>query len=60
MPNETWQSDFTHYPLTDTVAFPKGVEIITWLDDCTRYALHVSAHARITTPIVKAEPPRVR
>ena len=54
MPNETWQSDFTHYPLTDTASFPKGIEIITWLDDCTRYALHVSAHARITTPIVKA------
>lgn len=33
MPNETWQSDFTHYPLTDTVTFPKGVEIITWLDE---------------------------
>ncbi|MEI2713798.1 MAG: IS481 family transposase [Nocardioides sp.] len=54
MPNECWQSDFTHYPLTDTVSFPKGVEIITWLDDCTRYALHVSAHRAITTPIVKA------
>ena len=54
MPNETWQSDFTHYPLTDTKTFPKGVEIITWLDDCTRYALHVSAHRAITTPIVKA------
>jgi transposase InsO family protein len=54
MPNECWQSDFTHYPLTDTTAFPKGVEIITWLDDCTRYALHVSAHRAITTPIVKA------
>ena len=54
MPNECWQSDFTHYPLTDTAAFPKGVEIITWLDDCTRYALHVSAHRAITTPIVKA------
>jgi transposase InsO family protein len=52
MPNECWQSDFTHYPLTDTNAFPKGVEIITWLDDCTRYALHVSAHRAITTPIV--------
>ena len=24
MPNETWQSDFTHYPLTDSLAFPKG------------------------------------
>jgi transposase InsO family protein len=53
MPNETWQSDFTHYPLTDTQAFPKGVEIITWLDDCTRYALHVSAHRAITTPVVR-------
>jgi transposase InsO family protein len=52
MPNETWQSDFTHYPLTDTASFPKGIEIITWLDDCTRYALHVSAHRAITTPIV--------
>ena len=54
MPNQCWQSDFTHYPLTDTRAFPKGVEIITWLDDCTRYALHLSAHRAITTPIVKA------
>lgn len=54
MPNETWQSDFTHYPLTDTETFPKGIEIITWLDDCTRYALHVSAHRAITTAIVTA------
>jgi transposase InsO family protein len=54
MPNETWQSDFTHYPLTDNETFPKGIEIITWLDDCTRYALHVSAHRAITTPIVRA------
>ena len=52
MPNETWQSDFTHYPLSNTTTFPKGIEIITWLDDCTRYALHVSAHRAITTPIV--------
>jgi hypothetical protein len=52
MPNECWQSDFTHYPLTDTSTFAKGVEIITWLDDCTRYALHTSAHRAITTPIV--------
>jgi transposase InsO family protein len=52
LPNECWQSDFTHYPLADTTAFPKGIEIITWLDDCTRYALHISAHRAITTPIV--------
>ncbi|MDQ6688595.1 MAG: helix-turn-helix domain-containing protein, partial [Actinomycetota bacterium] len=50
MPNETWQSDFTHYRLADGV----DVEIISWLDDCTRYALHVSAHPSITTAIVKA------
>jgi transposase InsO family protein len=50
MPNECWQSDFTHYRLATGV----DVEIISWLDDCTRYALHVSAHRRITTPIVLA------
>jgi transposase InsO family protein len=44
MPNQTWQSDFTHYPLADGT----DTEIITWLDDCSRYALHVTAHHRIT------------
>ncbi len=48
MPNETWQSDFTHYRLTNS----DDVEIITWLDDCTRYALHVTAHRAITGDIV--------
>ena len=53
LPNQTWQSDFTHYRLTN----PDGttgadVEIITWLDDHSRYLLHLSAHARITGPIV--------
>lgn len=48
MPNETWQSDFTHYRLATGL----DVEIISWLDDCTRYALHVTAHRRITGPIV--------
>ena len=50
MPNECWQSDFTHYRLATGV----DIEVISWLDDCTRYALHVSAHRRITTPIVLA------
>jgi transposase InsO family protein len=50
MPNETWQSDFTHYRL----ASGADSEIITWLDDHSRYALHVSAHPRITAPIVVA------
>jgi transposase InsO family protein len=50
MPNETWQSDFTHYRL----ATGADTEIISWLDDHSRYALRVSAHARITAPIVVA------
>jgi transposase InsO family protein len=52
-PNECWQSDFTHYRLTRPDGRPGAdVEIITWLDDHSRYALHVSAHRRITARIV--------
>ena len=52
-PNETWQSDFTHYRLTHPDGRPGAdVEIITWLDDHSRMALHISAHARVTAPIV--------
>ena len=47
-PNETWQSDFTHYRLTDG----EDTEVISWLDDHSRYALHVSAHHRISGRIV--------
>jgi transposase InsO family protein len=49
-PNECWQSDFTHYPL----AGGTGTEILTWLDDHSRYALSVTAHDRVTGPIVVA------
>ena len=49
-PNETWQSDFTHYRLTTG----RDVEILTWLDDHSRCALHISAHTRVTGPIVLA------
>lgn len=48
MPNETWQSDFTHYRLTTGT----HVEILPWIDDCTRYILNLTAHHRVTTPIV--------
>ena len=44
LPNETWQSDFTHWRLADGT----GIEIITFLDDCTRFALDVTAHTRVT------------
>ncbi len=54
-PNETWQSDFTHYRLTRPDGTPGAdCEIITWLDDHSRYALHISAHTRITALIVLA------
>ena len=48
LPNQMWQSDFTHWRL----ATGADTEIITWLDDCSRYALSVTAHRRITGPIV--------
>ena len=47
-PNELWQSDFTHVFLTDGTE----VEVIGWLDDHSRYLLHLSAHRRVTGPIV--------
>jgi transposase InsO family protein len=47
-PNECWQADFTHYPL----ASGAGTEILTWLDDHSRYALPVTAHHRVTGPAV--------
>ena len=50
-PNERWQSDFTHYPLADGT----DTEILTWLDDHSRYALRITAHRRVSGPIVVAE-----
>jgi transposase InsO family protein len=47
-PNEMWQADFTHYPLTTGT----DSEILSWLDDHARYALSITAHTRVTGPIV--------
>jgi transposase InsO family protein len=47
-PNEMWQADFTHYPL----ATGDDAEILSWLDDHARHALSVTAHPRVTAPIV--------
>jgi transposase InsO family protein len=47
-PNETWQADFTHHRLADGA----DTEILTWLDDHSRYALSVTAHQRVTGPLV--------
>ena len=52
-PNQCWQSDFTHYRLSHPDGRPgTDVEVIAWLDDCSRFLLHLSAHRRVTATIV--------
>jgi transposase InsO family protein len=43
-PNECWQSDFTHWHLTDGT----DVEILNWLDDHSRMLLSITAFDRVT------------
>jgi transposase InsO family protein len=50
LPSECWQAGFTHYPLAGGAA----TEILTWLDDHSRLVLHLTAHARVTGPVVLA------
>ncbi|ALV45366.1 transposase [Arthrobacter alpinus] len=47
-PNETWQSDFTHWHLSNN----HDVEILNFLDDHSRLLLGCTAHHRVTGPIV--------
>jgi transposase InsO family protein len=49
-PNERWQADFTHWWLAEGT----HVEILCFIDDHSRYALSVTAHRRVTGPIVLA------
>jgi transposase InsO family protein len=51
LPNQCWQSDFIHWQL------PGGqeVEILSWIDDHSRYALRITAHRRVTGPTVLAQ-----
>jgi transposase InsO family protein len=51
LPNECWQSDFMHYPLADGT----DTEILSWLDDHSRYALRLTAHQPVTGQIVVDE-----
>ena len=51
MPNECWQSDFTHYPL----AGGSDTEILAWLDDHSRYLLRITAHRHVSGPTVVAQ-----
>jgi transposase InsO family protein len=50
LPNETWQADFTHHRLADGT----DTEILCWIDDHSRLAISVTAHRRVTGPIVIA------
>jgi transposase InsO family protein len=43
-PNETWQSDFTHWRLQDGT----DVEILNWLDDHSRLLLSCTVHRPVT------------
>lgn len=43
MPNEMWQADFTHWPLADGT----DSEILSFLDDRSRFAISVTAHSRV-------------
>ncbi len=49
MPNEMWQSDFTHWTLVDG----SDTEILSFLDDRSRYALSVTAHNPVTGRVVR-------
>ena len=48
LPNECWQSDFTHWPLADGT----DTEILTFLDDHSRYVISLTAHTTVTGSIV--------
>lgn len=48
-PNETWQSDFTHWRLANGT----DIEILNWLDDHSRFLLSCTAHKPVTGQIVK-------
>jgi transposase InsO family protein len=55
LPNEMWQTDFTHYRLTRPDGTPGAdAEILCFLDDHSRYALSVTCHQPVTGPAVVA------
>ena len=48
LPNETWQSDFTHWPLADGT----DALIVSWLDDHSRFLLLSRAFASVTAATI--------
>lgn len=53
-PNECWQSDCTFYRLAGVKRHHGQAEILTWLDDHSRFALSITAHVTVGTPAVLA------
>jgi transposase InsO family protein len=49
-PNETWQSDVTHWRLADGT----DVEVLNWLDDHSRFLLSATAHQPVGGDVVVA------
>jgi transposase InsO family protein len=49
-PNEMWQSDFMHTRLADET----DVELLSWLDDHSRFLLACTAHQPVTGDVVVA------
>ena len=48
LPNQTWQTDFTHYRLVTG----RDVEVLNFIDDHSRYLLACVAFHRVTGPAV--------
>ncbi|MFA7324598.1 MAG: IS481 family transposase [Candidatus Nanopelagicales bacterium] len=48
LPNECWQSDFTHWPLGEGT----DAEILLWVDDHSRFLISATAHTPVTGHIV--------
>ncbi|KAA8825549.1 integrase core domain-containing protein, partial [Bifidobacterium tissieri] len=49
LPNETWQSDFTHWPIADGT----DALIVSWLDDHSRFLLYSRAYASVTMKTIE-------
>lgn len=49
LPNEMWQSDFTHWPIADGT----DALIVSWLDDHSRLLLYSHAYAKATTDTIE-------
>lgn len=51
LPNECWQADVTHIRL----AGGQAIEVLDFLDDHSRYLLHLKAYTNVTAAIVVAD-----